>query len=42
MKKIYMAMAVIVAALLSSCEKEKDFNGYTPLGENDIAFVITV
>lgn len=35
-----MAMAVIVAALLSSCEKEKDFNGYTPLGENDIAFVI--
>ena len=35
-----MAMAVIVAALLSSCEKEKDFNGYTPLGENSVAFVI--
>ena len=40
MKKIYMAMAVIAAAMLSSCEKEKDFNGLTPLGENDIAFVI--
>ena len=35
-----MAMAVIAAAMLSSCEKEKDFNGLTPLGENDIAFVI--
>ena len=40
MKKIYMAMAVIAAAMLSSCEKEKDFNGYTPLGENSIAFVL--
>ena len=35
-----MAMAVIAAAMLSSCEKEKDFNNLTPLGENDIAFVI--
>ena len=40
MKKIYMAMAVIAAAMLSSCEREKDFNGYSPLGENDIAFVL--
>ena len=35
-----MAMAVIAAAMLSSCEKEKDFNGLTPLGENSIAFTI--
>ena len=40
MKKIYMAMAVIAAAMLSSCEKEKDFNELTPLGENDIAFTM--
>lgn len=40
MKKIYMAMAVIAAAMLSSCEKEKDFEGLTPLGENDIAFTL--
>lgn len=35
-----MAMAVVAAVMLSSCEKEKDFNGYTPLGENSIAFVL--
>ena len=40
MKKIYVAMAVIAAAMLSSCEKEKDFNQLTPLGENAIAFTI--
>ncbi len=40
MKKIYIAMAVIAAAMLSSCEKEKDFNELTPLGENAIAFTI--
>ena len=40
MKKIYMAMAVIAAAMLSSCEKEKDFGGLTPLGKNDIAFTL--
>ena len=40
MKKIYMAMAVIAAAMLSSCEKEKDINQLTPLGENSIAFTI--
>ena len=33
-------MAVIAAAMLSSCEKEKDFNELTPLGENAIAFTI--
>ena len=40
MKKIYIALAVIATAMLSSCEKEKDFGGLTPLGENDIAFTI--
>ena len=40
MKKIYIAMAVIAAAMLSSCEKEKDFNELTPLGDNAIAFTI--
>ena len=40
MKKIYMAMAVIAAAMLSSCEREKDIKGLTPLGENEIAFVL--
>ena len=33
-------MAVIAAAMLSSCEREKDFNELTPLGENSIAFTI--
>ena len=40
MKKIYMAMAVIAAAMLSSCEREKDFNEMTPIGENGVAFTI--
>ena len=40
MKKIYITMAVVAVAMLSSCEKEKDFNGLTPLGENSIAFTI--
>ena len=40
MKKTYVVMAVIAAAMLSSCEREKDFNQLTPLGENDIAFVL--
>ena len=40
MKKIYIVMAVIAAAMLSSCEREKDFNELTPLGENSIAFTI--
>ena len=35
-----MAMAVIAAAMLSSCQREKDFNDLTPLGENDIAFTL--
>ena len=40
MKKIYIAMAVLAAAVLSSCEREKDFNGLSPVGENGIAFVL--
>ena len=40
MKRFYTALAVITIALLSSCEKEKDFKGLTPLGENDIAFTL--
>ena len=40
MKKIYIAMAVLVTAMLSSCEREKDINGMTPVGENGIAFVL--
>ena len=35
-----MAMAVITITMLSSCEKEKDLSGLTPLGDNDIAFVL--
>ncbi len=33
-------MAVIAAAMLSSCEREKDFNEMTPIGENGVAFTI--
>ena len=40
MKKIYIAMTVLATAVLSSCEREKDFNGLTPVGENGIAFVL--
>ena len=40
MKKIYIALAVVATAMLVSCEREKDFGGLTPLGENDIAFTI--
>lgn len=40
MKKIYIAMVVIATAMLSSCEREKDFGGMTPLGENEIGFVM--
>lgn len=40
MKKIYIALAVVAAALLSSCEKEKDFKQLTPIGENGIAFTL--
>ena len=40
MKKFYIAMAVLATAVLSSCEREKDFNGLTPVGENGIAFVL--
>lgn len=39
MKKIYIAMAVLAAELLSSCVQEKNFNKIT-VGENEIAFVM--
>lgn len=35
-----MAMAVIAAAMLSSCEREKDFGGLTPISENGVAFTL--
>ena len=37
MKKIYIVLAVLATAMLSSCEEELSFNDVT-LGENDIAF----
>ena len=40
MKKIYIALAVVVTALLSSCVKEQNFDELTPIGENGIGFVI--
>lgn len=40
MKKIYISMLVIVAALLSSCEREKDFKDILPVGENELSFVM--
>lgn len=40
MKKFYIALAVVATALLSSCEKEKDFKELTPIGENGIAFTL--
>ena len=40
MKKIYIALAVVATAMIVSCEREKDFGGMTPLGENEIGFVM--
>ena len=40
MKRFFIALAIISIAMLSSCEKEKEFNELTPLGENEIAFTI--
>ena len=40
MKKIYFVIAALAAVTLSSCEKEKDFNGATPIGKDDIAFTL--
>ena len=40
MKKIYIAIVVAAAALLISCEREKSFEGITPVAENGIAFSI--
>ena len=39
MKKIYIMMAVLATALLSSCVQEKSFKDIT-MGENEIAFVM--
>ena len=41
MKKIYFVLAVLATAMLSSCLKEPLSNELTPLGENDIAFVLS-
>lgn len=42
MKKIYFVLAVLVTAVLSSCVEEQSFNDdITPLGKNDIAFVMS-
>ena len=40
MKKIYIALAVFATAMLVSCEREKSFDTLTPLGENEIGFVM--
>ena len=40
MKRIYIAIAVIGTALLNSCEQEKNVNGLTPPGENEVAFYL--
>ncbi len=40
MKKIYIAMAVLATAALTSCQQEKPFNDLSPIGENGIAFTI--
>lgn len=40
MKKIYIVLAVVATAILSSCEKEPSFNDYS-VGENDVAFVFS-
>ena len=39
MKKIYIALAVLATALLSSCVQEKSFNG-VPIEKGDVAFVM--
>ena len=40
MKKIYIFWAVLATAVLTSCLKDPLVNEITPLGKNDIAFVI--
>ena len=41
MKKVYIAIAVLAAAALTSCNQEKSFDDSTPIGENGIAFKIS-
>lgn len=40
MKKVYITLAVIATAILVSCEREKSYGDLTPLGENEIGFVL--
>lgn len=40
MKKNLIALAVLLAAALTSCVKEKSFNNLKPIGENGLAFTI--
>ena len=40
MKKIYVIATVLATALIASCVREQSLPDYTPLGENDIAFVM--
>ena len=40
MKKIYIAIAVLAAAVLTSCEQEKSFNDHI-MGDNEVAFTLT-
>ena len=40
MKKLNILLAVLFTAMLVSCVQEQSFNDLTPVGENDIAFVM--
>lgn len=40
MKKIYIAIAVLVAAVLASCQREQSFDNHV-FGENEVAFTLT-
>lgn len=40
MRRIYIALAVLGTVALSSCQREKNLNGVTPLGENAVAFLL--
>lgn len=37
MKKLYIAMAVLVTAVFGSCQREKDIKELAPVGENEVA-----
>ena len=40
MKKIYIAIAVLAAAMLASCQREQSFDDHV-FGENEVAFTFT-